>query len=159
MGNYDALDYKILQQLYKDSSITNKNLATQLDIPPTTCLERVRRLREQGVLKQSHAEVNMLALGCNLQALITIRVNKHSQKDSEKFCAEMLRQPEVQTLYHVGGEFDFNMHIFVRDSDHLRDFVYSTLTSREDVTRIETSLVYEYWRNTILPTEAPLTKA
>ena len=151
MHDIDDLDLQILARLYADCAVTNKELAANLGIPPSTCLERVRRLRAQKSLKGCHARVDVSALGVNLQALTMVRLDKHSRELSDAFRDDLLGLPEVSALYHLGGVFDFAIHVCVRDSDHLRDFVFSALTSRPEVAQIQTSVVYEYAQSPSLP--------
>jgi DNA-binding Lrp family transcriptional regulator len=57
----DAIDWAILEQLQKDATIPNKQLAEQVGVAPSTCLLRVRRLRERGVITGIHAHVSSTA--------------------------------------------------------------------------------------------------
>jgi DNA-binding Lrp family transcriptional regulator len=52
--------------------------------------------------------------------------------------------PEVVQLYHVAGPIDFMVHVWLRDSQHLRDLTMNSFTSREEVEHIETELIFEH---------------
>ena len=62
----DRIDRKILAILQKDARISNKELANAVHLAPSTCFERVRRLRERGILGEAHATVDPEALGIGL---------------------------------------------------------------------------------------------
>ena len=63
MRNLDQLDLDILAHLFRDAGMTNKDLAALVGVAPSTCLERVRKLQQDGVLKGAHCEVDHQALG------------------------------------------------------------------------------------------------
>jgi DNA-binding Lrp family transcriptional regulator len=147
----DRTDFAILRLLRKNARLPNKDLAARVGVAPSTALERVRRLREAGVLQGFHAEIAPAAVGIGLQAMVAVRLARHSRPQVETFHAHLLSLPEVLSLYHVAGADDFLVHVGVRDSDHLRDFAMAALTSREEVAHIETHLIFAFKRSTELP--------
>lgn len=151
MNDLDDIDWQILQALRNDARTTNKDLAERLRIAPSTCLERVRRLHEKNVIIGHHAEVNPKALGLTVQAMIAVRLGKHARKDINSFRESMLAMPEVVTLYHISGAFDYLIHVLVRDTDALRDLILSGFTERPEVGHVETHLIFEQARSLTLP--------
>ncbi len=147
----DRTDFEILSLLRKNARMPNKALAEALGVAPSTALERVRRLREGGVIQGFHAEVAPAALGIGLQAMVSIRLVRHSRRELDGFREHLLGLREVLALYHVAGRDDFLVHVGVRDSDHLRDFALGAFTERKEVDHIETRLIFEFRRNTELP--------
>lgn len=146
----DRIDFELLTLLRKNARMPNKVLAEKVSIAPSTALERVRRLRESGAIQGFHAEVSPVAVGIGLQAMVSIRLARHSRKGVDGFRKHVLGLPEVLALYHVAGSDDFLVHVGVRDSDHLRDFALSAFTERREVDHIETRLIFEFRRNTDL---------
>ena len=150
----DRTDFALLRLLRKNARLPNKDLAARVGVAPSTALERVRRLREAGVLQGYHAEVAPAAVGIGLQAMVAVRLARHSRPQVETFHAHLLSLPEVLCLYHVAGADDFLVHVGVRDSNHLRDFAMAALTSREEVAHIQTHLIFAFSRNPELPVYA-----
>src|SRR5580658_2183050 len=74
----DDIDRHIVYELARDARIANNALAERVGIAPSTCLGRVRSLRERGVIRGYHADVDPAALGLALQALIAIRLESHA---------------------------------------------------------------------------------
>ena len=146
----DRTDFELLTLLRKNARMPNKALAEALSIAPSTALERVRRLRECGAILGFHAEVAPAAAGIGLQAMVSIRLTRHTRKGVDGFREHLLGLREVLALYHVAGSDDFLVHVGVRDSDHLRDFALSAFAERKEVDHIETRLIFEFWRNTDL---------
>ena len=151
MIELDRTDYEIISLLRNNARLSNKALAAAVGLAPSTCLLRVRRLMRDGVLKGFHADVDPASIGASLQAMIAIRLDRHSRVEVEAFRAHALAQPEVVQLYHVAGVNDFMAHVWVRDTEHLREFAMTAFTSRDEVAHIETGLIFEHAVGDALP--------
>ena len=117
----DATDLQILRELQEDAQLSNKELAARIGLSPSSCLERVRRLRRGDVIRGCHADVNPRALAIGLEAIIAVQLKHHSREQVEEFRDHVIALPEVTAAYHVAGAHDFLVHVAVHDSDHLRD--------------------------------------
>ena len=142
---------RIIALLQKNARLSNKELAAQVGLAPSTCLERVRALHEGNVFKGFHAEVDPKVLGIHLQAMVAIRLGKHSFETMEAFKVHVMALPEVHTVYYMAGVNDFMLHVVVRDSNHLLELNLNHLSTRPEVAHIETALIFEYNRNPVLP--------
>tara|TARA_B110000881_G_C18437911_1_gene444406 strand:- start:55 stop:522 length:468 start_codon:yes stop_codon:yes gene_type:complete len=151
MKKLDAIDSQILTILYKNADITNKELSTKIGVAPSTCLERVKRLKINGIIKNAFIDVNLKNMGGNIEAIAAIRLQPYSEDIVNQLRDDLLKLPEIISLYHMGGNFDYFIHMSVKDSEHLRQFVFNAITSRDEVTNVETSLIFEHSRSTILP--------
>ena len=147
----DRIDAAILAELQKNARLSNKELAARVGLAPSSCHERVRRLTDSGVLQGAHAEVNREALGIGLEAMVGVTLRSHSRSVIDSFQQTVDDHPEVVSLCYLAGATDFLIHVAVRDSDHLRDFVMDAVTSRAEVARVETSLIFSYTRAPTLP--------
>ncbi|MBB4935363.1 DNA-binding Lrp family transcriptional regulator [Lipingzhangella halophila] len=142
----DELDRLILRQLQKDARQTNRDLATAVGVAPSTSLERVRALREKGVIRGYRAEVNLDALGREVQAMISVRIRPPSRRNIEGFREWVSRLPETIAVFVTSGRQDFLIHVAVPDTNGLYAFVIDRLTQRPEVADVETSVVYEHRR-------------
>ena len=147
----DRTDFEILKMLRKDGRRPVREIAKEVNLAASTVHDRVAKLEETGALKGIHAEVEERAIGVGLQAMITVRLQKHSRDLVEDFRAHALSRQPVVSLYHVGGEHDFLIHTAVRDADHLRDFVLDEFTTRPEIEQVETWIVFEYTPTWELP--------
>jgi DNA-binding Lrp family transcriptional regulator len=143
----DQIDFGILQALQKNARLSNKELAAAVGLAPSSCLERVKRLLRDGVLRAFHAELDPHAVGVGLQAMIAVRLRRHSRRMVQTFRSHALSLPEVVSVSHVTGRTDFLVHVAVRDADHLRSLGMDAFTSRPEVSHIETSLIFEHVRS------------
>ena len=151
MRDLDRTDAAIVRHLQNNARLSNKELAAAVGVAPSTCLERVRRLSAEGVLRGYHADVDPQAVGVGLQAMISIRLGQHSRPLVETFQAHALGLSEVVQVYHITGANDFLVHVAVRDAEHLRDLALTAFTERPEVVHIETALLFAHWRAPGLP--------
>lgn len=151
MRKIDEIDFKILSILYEDADITNKELAAKMGIAPSTCLERVRRLNASGVIKSYNCNVNFQAIGGHIEAMAALKLARQTEEIVTQIRADLLSMPEVVNFYHMGGENNFFVHIAVRDTEHLRKFIFDAFMTRDEVINVETALVFEHHRSGKLP--------
>lgn len=140
----DRIDCAILRQLRKNARISNKDLARRVGLAPSSCLERVRRLRVGGVITGYHADLEPGPLGIGLQAMVAVKLIRHERRAVESFRQRMLDREEVIAVYHVAGANDFLVHLVARDSEHLRHLAMEGFTENPEVAHIETGLIFDY---------------
>ena len=150
----DRIDDAILAALQNDGRMSNKELAAAVGLAPSSCLERVRRLQDRGVLLGFRAEVSPTALNIGLQAFVFVRLAQHSRDVVESFRDHTLALPEVVGVYHVAGQEDFVVHVAVQDAEHLKNLTLDAFTTRTEVARLNTALVYEHLSRGGLPNYA-----
>lgn len=126
--------------------MSNAALAEQVGIAPSTCLARVARLKERGVLRGFHAEVDLAALGRPIQAMVAVRLAAHDREQIDSFTAVVKALPGVLMVFHVTGQVDYLVWVAATDTQDLRRFVVDHLTTHPAVAHAETSLIYEHGR-------------
>lgn len=142
----DRIDHAILAVLRNNGRLSNKELAARVGLAPSSCLERVRRLHAERVLLGYHAEIRPDALGIGLQAMVAVRLSRHSRATVDSFREHLKSIPELMDIYHLAGANDFLLRVGVRDSNHLRELVLSAFTSRPEISHVETALIFEHVR-------------
>ena len=147
----DRIDCSILRELRNNARLSNKELADRIGLAASSTLVRVRSLQSAGVLRGYHADIEPKCLGVGLQAMISIRLRRHSANAVTAFRQHALTLPEVVQLYHVAGANDFLIHVWVRDTEHLRELAMTSFTSRNEVGHIETGLIFEHTQSVELP--------
>ncbi|MBX7222250.1 MAG: Lrp/AsnC family transcriptional regulator [Blastocatellia bacterium] len=150
----DRIDYRILAELQKNARLSNKELAAIVDLAPSTCVERVKRLKSEGAIQSVTAQINPEVYGIGLQALIAVQLQRHSREMVERFLSHIEQLREVVRVYHLAGVTDFLIHVAVRDDKHLRNLLLDSFTTREEVSQTETSLIFECRANHLLPNYA-----
>jgi len=115
----DAIDLRLLQALQDDASRTNQQLAALVHVSPPTCLRRVQRLRQAGVIER---EVALLSpdrlaplLGHGLQAVVEVSLDRQDADSLSAFEARVIVDPAVQQCYRVSPGPDFVLIVGARD--------------------------------------------
>jgi DNA-binding Lrp family transcriptional regulator len=142
----DRTDMALVDELSKDARISNKELASRVGIAPSTCLERVRALRQRGVITAYRAEVDTAVLGRPVQAMIAVRIRRHSRELVDGFRTHALALPETVSIANVSGADDFLLHVAVESTDALRALLLDRIASQPEVVHTETHLVFDFQR-------------
>ena len=147
----DRTDFEILRLLQKDARLTNKELASAVELAPSSTHERVKRLWEVGVLRGLHAEVDLHALGIGIEALLMVELSKHKRSNVDAFMQGVGEIPEVRAAFLLTGRWDVVVHVVARDMVHLKDLALDKFTNKPGVTRIETAIIYDAKRRHEVP--------
>jgi DNA-binding Lrp family transcriptional regulator len=142
----DSTDRAILRVLADDARVSNKELAERVGVAQSTCLARVRALRESGVIRGYHADIDPRALGHDLQAMIAIRLQPHARGAMAEVVTTLSRRPEVLDVYFVAGANDFLLHVATSSTDELRRLVADRLNRDPAIAGTETALIFEHTR-------------
>ena len=144
----DEVDRILLTELSKDARQPNKALAAKARIAPSTCLGRIRALRESGVVRGFHADIDPALAGRPLQAMIAVRMHGHARARLEAFMHQLAELPGVLNVFLLGGGHDFFVHVAAAGTDGLNAFVIEHLSSNPDVALTETNLIFQHARST-----------
>ncbi|MBQ4358655.1 MAG: Lrp/AsnC family transcriptional regulator [Proteobacteria bacterium] len=138
----NQLDKNILETLQRQADISNKELASRHNMAESSMLNRVKNLKEKGVIKGYRAIINPKAIGYNVQALIMINLSQHQMQSIASFEEKLIQIPEVKVGYHITGRYDYALHVVLRDIDHLATLLKDTLSKLPGLDRQETFLIF-----------------
>ncbi len=144
MTAMDDIDSAILEHLQRDARITNRDLARTLGIAPSTCLERVRALRNRGVLTGYHATVDLAALNRRVQALVFLQIRPLSREVIESIKSYVAGLPEVLSVYVVAGGDDLVAHVAVQDVEQLHSMLMDRFSPRREVVTFRSSIIFQH---------------
>jgi DNA-binding Lrp family transcriptional regulator len=146
----DEVDRAIVKHLQQDARQTNRELARKLGIAPSTCLERVRALRERGVITGYHAEISLAALNRHVQALLHVQIRPLSRAVIQDFKAFVAAQPEVLSVFVVSGGDDLIVHVAVPSVDGLHAFLMDRLSKRREIVGFRSSVIFQHASNQVI---------
>jgi Lrp/AsnC family transcriptional regulator, leucine-responsive regulatory protein len=148
MNNFDAMDKALLRELQRDGRVTNQDLAQCVGLSPAACLERVKRLREKGVIRRYMIDIDPGAV--DLALLIFVEVSLHSTVESalDEFKAIVRNTPEILECHLVAGGFDYLIKARVRDMNAYRAFLGERLSALPGVRETRTYAVLEEVKST-----------
>ncbi|MFF0289955.1 Lrp/AsnC family transcriptional regulator [Streptomyces sp. NPDC005262] len=141
----DPVDLHILRLLQNDARTTYRELATEVGVAPSTCLDRVTRLRRSGVILGHQLRLDPARLGRGLEALLSVQVRPHRRELIGPFVERIRALPESRALFHLTGPDDYLVHVAVTDTADLQRLVLDEFTSRREVARVETRLIFQQW--------------
>ncbi len=146
----DELDSAIVANLQRDARQTNRDLARTLGIAPSTCLERVRALRDRGVITGYRAEVSLPALNRHVQALLHVQIRPLSREVITGFKQYVTPLPEVLSVFVVAGSDDLIVHVAVPGIDELHAFLMDKFSKRREVVGFRSSIIYQHAQNQVI---------
>lgn len=148
LHSWGATDQRLVRLLAADARRTNASLAEELGIAPSTCLARLRALREAGAIQRFTVEVDPAVLGRGLVALISVRIRPGARDRMAELFDRMQAMPGVLQVFFLGGEEDFLLHVAVKDTAEVSRFVLENLSADPAVASTRTSLVFRHEHGT-----------
>ena len=139
----DDLDRKILRALQEDGRITNQDLAARCGLSPAACHERVKRLRESGVITGYAALLDPDKIGRALLVFIEVLLDRTTDDAFAHFAEQVRRLPEVMECHMVAGGFDYLIKVRVADMAAYRAFLGQTLAMMPGLRETRTYPVLE----------------
>ncbi|WP_077402793.1 Lrp/AsnC family transcriptional regulator [Cellulophaga omnivescoria] len=138
----DQKDIQILRLLQNNARLSNKELAAELNIAPSTCHERLKKLTQEGYFKEFNADLNLKKLGINIEVLVAVRLKRHEREIVNSFIKKLKSLDGIIRFYHLAGDTDFMLHVAVENSNSLRSFIMDELANFSYIDHIESSIIY-----------------
>jgi Lrp/AsnC family leucine-responsive transcriptional regulator len=139
----DRIDYKILRRLQENGRMTNADLARSVNLSPTPCLERVRRLELDEYILDYVALLNPHKLGAGVISFIQVMLDRTSPGVFERFKTQVNMCPEIVECHMVAGGFDYLLKVRTKSMIEYRDFLGETLAKMSDIQQTHTYVVME----------------
>ena len=150
MTDIDEIDRKIIEELQRNARRSNKDLAESVGLAPSTTLSRVRSLEERGIIVGYHAQVDHDAIGREVRATVSVRLQPKNREVVERFLQHAWAMEETVAISLVTGPFDVLIHLSLGDVSTLGDRVLNQIASFEAVVDEQTTLVLEHREKTVV---------
>ncbi|WP_137920920.1 Lrp/AsnC family transcriptional regulator [Hydrogenophaga sp. 2FB] len=151
-NHLDVTDFRILEALQKDASLSNVELARLVHLSPSPCLARVRALEARGLIRQYVALLDAKQLGLHLNVFISISLKQQNREALEEFEARIGIRDEVMECYLMTGDADYLLRVAVPDMPALERFILEQLSPIAQVEKIRSSFALKQVRyKTALP--------
>lgn len=138
----DSVDIRLLELLQDDASQSNQALAARVHISPPTCLRRIKRMRDAGLIEREIAILNAdklaSAMGHGLTALIEITLDHQGTEQQQAFEARVMLDGAVQQCYRVSPGPDFVLVVQVRDMPGYLALAQRLFTGDANVRNVKT---------------------
>jgi len=124
----DNIDKKLINLLQKDSKQTTK-LSLQLNLSVTAVYERIKKLEKEKVIENYVAIINKNKIGKSFLVFCHIKLVQHAKEYVTTFEREVIELAEVSECFHVSGDYDYILKIYVENMEAYRDFMITKLTA------------------------------
>ena len=145
----NRIDRNILRILQVDGRISYAELSRQVGLSTTPCIERVKRLEREGVIRGYQANLDPEYLDAGLVVIVQIRLSRTSQHIFEEFKRHASALESVQECYLVSGNFDYLIKARVADMHAYREFLGETLLTLPGVQESTSYVVMEQVKETL----------
>jgi Lrp/AsnC family transcriptional regulator of ectoine degradation len=150
----DSIDLKILSVLQREGRITKLALAERVNLSPTPCWERLKRLEEAGVITGYVAQVELRRLAPVTTVFVEVTLHRHRQIDFTEFEAHVRSVPEILECWAVGGGVDYILKIVAADVDAYQRLIDRLLDAELGIERYFTYIVTKSVKDSVvLPIE------
>ncbi|MFT6023216.1 MAG: Lrp/AsnC family transcriptional regulator [Ascidiaceihabitans sp.] len=145
----DDTDRKILSQLQRDASQSLDEIAKSVGSSKTPVWNRIRKLREAGVIGQQTVVLDAEALGFEACFFVLIRTSEHEADWQAKFLKALQDRPEVQEAHRLAGDIDYILKVRVQNA-RAYDVFYQALISEVRVHNVTALLSMEQIKSTTM---------
>jgi DNA-binding Lrp family transcriptional regulator len=150
--DYDEIDTQILNELQRDSRISNAELARRINLSPPATHARLKRLEETEIIDRYVTLINRKRADFDMLCFIRISLTLHDVDKVTGFHEAVQDIPEILECHHVTGDYDYLLKVVAHNTEDLEKLLVSKITPIPGVARIHTSLVLKEVKNsTIIP--------
>jgi len=132
----DAKDREIINRLRQNARVTSSEISKHVHLSVPAVTERIRKLEEEGVIRQYTARLNREALGLSLTAFILVSISR--TEHTEAFKRAVQNCDAVLECHHIVGEYDYLLKVAVASPKELEALIYNTLHKPEWVAKTNT---------------------
>ena len=143
----DDLDRKILRELQRDASQSLDDIAKTVGSSKTPVWNRIRKMREAGVIGQQTVVLDAEKLGFEACFFVLIRTSQHEAGWQAKFLAALRARPEVLEAHRLAGDIDYILKVQVRNARAYDEF-YQALIAEVNIYNVTALLSMEELKST-----------
>lgn len=129
----DAIDKKLINLLQKNSKQTTKQLALHLNLSVTATYERIKKLEKEKVITDYVALINKNKIDKSFLVFCHIKLEKHTKEFIDSFEKQIIQLQEVSECFHVSGDYDYIIKIYVKDMAAYREFMVHKITTLKHI--------------------------
>lgn len=127
MIRLDDRDLQILKVLAREGRITKADLASRINLSPTPCWERLKKLEKAGVITAYRAEISLKAIAPHVMIFVTVELEHHGSRHSAAFEKAVCTMDEIVGCWSLGGGFDYLLQVVSRSIDSYQRLMDSLL--------------------------------
>lgn len=137
----DEMDRKILDLLQNHGRISNSDLAKKIHLSAPATHSRVKRLEQEGYIRDYVALVDRNKVGYDNLCFIELSLELHKHQQIQTILETVTSWPEVLECHHLTGEYDYLLKVAFKSTRELEQFISNKMTPLEGIAKLHTSLV------------------
>ena len=137
----DEKDLAILRDLQRNGRATVREIAAAIHLSPTPVHERIKRLEQEGVIRQYAALLDHAKVNKGLMVICYVSLKQHDRVAGGKFIQSMQEMQEVIECYNISGEFDFMLKVVAESMESYYDFHVNKLSQVENIGHVQSVFV------------------
>jgi Lrp/AsnC family transcriptional regulator, leucine-responsive regulatory protein len=145
----DSIDLQILRLLQENARMTIKEISEQVHLSTTPVHERIKRMEENGTIKQYVTIINGARVKKGLIVIVYVSIRQHSKNAGTKFIKSIQEMDEVIECLTISGQFDFMLKVVTENMDSYYDFHVNKLSQLENVGNLQSVFVMGVVKNTV----------
>lgn len=130
-GNMDRIDKRILEELQRDSSASQRVIAERVGLSQNACWRRLQALEKAGVIRNRTVTLDRERLGVGLVVFVMIKTRHHSADWLDMFRNHVSAIPEVIDFFRIGGEYDYMLKVVTPDMARYDSFYRKLISGIE----------------------------
>ena len=151
-SDLNEIDRKILMVLQSDGRISLSDLSGKVNLSPSPCLRRIRRLERSGIISRYVAVLDQAKVGLPVSVFVSIKLESQRVEALERFKRAIAKWPEVLECYLMTGPRDYLLRIVAADVGAYERFLKQKLTRIDGVASIDSSFALEQTKySNVLP--------
>lgn len=139
----DAFDRHILKLLQSNNRMTTEDIGQRVGLSATACQRRIKKLREDGVIRKDIAVVDGIRLGGYVTVIVEVVIEKGGAAAIEGFKKQMLGHGEVQQCYYVSGAVDFILVVTAADMSAYEKLTHKLFLNNTNIKKFHSTVVME----------------
>ena len=143
----DATDSKLLNLLQKNSKQSTKQLSLELNLSVTAVYERIKKLEHQKIITNYVALIDKKKVEKSFLVFCHVKLTQHSKQYIQSFEKEILKLEEVSECFHVSGDYDYIIKVYLKDMEAYREFMVTKLTAIPNIGSKNSSFAIEEVKN------------
>jgi len=159
MIRLDDRDIAILKVLAREGRLSKADLARRINLSPTPCWERLKRLEKAGIIEGYNARIALKKTAPHVTVFVTLELDNHSAGAFQLFEQMVETQDEIVHCWALGGGFDYLLHVITRDIDSYQRLIDDLLARRAGLARYFTYIVTKPVKHSTVPPFDILTAA
>lgn len=137
----DHTDKMMLSLLQSNARISNAELAERINLSPTPCLRRLRKLEDSGLIRRYTAILNQKDLGFLVSAYVFVNLEKNTKENGKSFETAIRQLPEVIECSVVAGRHDYILKVVAHNLEDYNRFMKESLAEVKPIAKLESMII------------------